>query len=256
VIPKHTGVGLFLVSALTCNCGAGPSKPAREPSATAAAAVSSQPTGSVAQAAESILKADSPQTPDSSESDQRLDTVEGWLASKGIKDISSESLIRLAALPASVHVECDRLFPVGKPVGQAVLCRRQFMEGDWELGTSFLLLVPNQTRLRVVWEARSAAGTLSKTNVSEDPWVQLSISVQDDGQVLFLEEVASLSCSDAKKRAAQERKQAEKQDMASIDVMERSVGRVCQARGKYAWRGSTFVRVSGPIPIARLPSGA
>jgi len=170
------------------------------------------------------------------------DGVDGWLQSKGIADTSSEALVKAAGLPESTRVECDRVIPVGKPVGEAALCRRQYKDGLWVLGTSFLLLAADNGRLRKVWEMPSAVGQLSTQDVSETPFVQLNLSVQDDGMLLFLEEVEGLGCGDWRARVAAARKDAEPEEKDTFVALERLAARVCQGKGRYAWRGSSFAR--------------
>jgi hypothetical protein len=171
-----------------------------------------------------------------------VDGVDGWLQSKGIQDTSSESLIKLAGLPESTRVECDRVVPVGKPVGEAALCRRQYKESMWVLATSFLLLVPENGRLQKVWEVPAAAGQLSRRDVSETPLVQLNVSMQDDGMLLFLEEAEGVGCGDWRARLAAARKDADPEEKDTFTSLERLAARVCQGKGRYAWRGTTFRR--------------
>lgn len=170
------------------------------------------------------------------------DSVEGWLHSKGIEDTSSASLIQLAGLTGSANVECDRVVPVGAPIGQAALCRSQVQDGLWVLGTSFLLLVPENGKLKKIWEASSAAGLLSHRDRSETPYVQLNVSVQDDGMMLFLEDVAGLECGSMRTRIANARKEAEPEEKDDFKALERLTAKVCQAKGRYVWRGGSFVR--------------
>jgi hypothetical protein len=178
---------------------------------------------------------------------EREEHVDGWFKSKGISDTSSKALIERAGLPESMHVECDSVVPVGKPFERAALCRSQVLHGQWELETQYLLLVPDSGKLRVVWQASSAAGLLNRSDTSEHPFVQLNVALQDDGQVLFLEDVPNLSCSEVSRKIADARREAEPDEKSSYGRLDQVASGVCRARGKYAWRNSTFVRV-GPVP--------
>ncbi len=170
------------------------------------------------------------------------DSVDGWLHGKGVEDTSSEALIKLAGLPESVRMECDRVVPVGKPVGQAALCRRQYKDGMWVLVTSFLLLVPEGGRVRKVWEVPAAVGQLSRRDAAETPFVQLNVSIQDDGMLLFMEETEGLGCGDWRVRLKAARQDAEPEEADTFKTLERVTPRVCQSKGRYAWRGTTFGR--------------
>lgn len=177
----------------------------------------------------------------------RDDTVEAWFASHGIKDASSKSLQELAGLPASMDFECDSVVPVGKPFEKAALCRRQFVEGQWELATSHLLLVPEAGKLRVIWQAPSATGLLSQTDTSEKRFVQLDVSLRDDGLVLYLDDDADYPCGDVRGRFEAAKRDAEPEEKRSLAALERMATSVCRGRGMYAWRGQSFVR-TGPVP--------
>lgn len=245
-------MGLCALTVSAFGCGSPPAPSA--PSTTADPIASSSPAPSVtAEPAAPTSAAPPSSAPAQHEPSQGVDLrgadwtpavdgVEGWLQSKGIQDTSSGSLSKLAGLPDSTHVECDRVVPVGKPVGEAALCRRQDKDGLWVLATSFLLLVPDNGRLRKVWEAPSAVGQLSRRDVSETPFVQLNVSLQDDGALLFLEEAEGLGCSDYRARVAAARKDADPEEKDTFTALERLAARVCQAKGRYAWRGTTFGR--------------
>lgn len=170
------------------------------------------------------------------------DGVEGWLRKKGIEDTSSESLSKLAGLPPTTHVECDRVVPVGKPVSEAALCRKQDKDGLWVLATSFVLLGADSGKLRKIWEAPAAVGQLSRRDLAETPFVQLNFAMQDDGMLLYLEEAEGLGCGDWRARLAAARKEAEPEEKDTFTALERAAGRVCQAKGRYVWRAGTFGR--------------
>jgi len=238
---------LMMLSLSSCGSHPGqtaPQIPAR-PEASAAAASSSQ--------ADRPEQIGTPTAASSATAGDRVDMrhadwtaadegVDGWLHAKGVEDTSSEALIKLAGLPESVRVECDRVVPVGKPIGQAALCRRQYKDGVWVLVTSFLLLVPEGGRLRKVWEVPAAVGQLSRVDAAEAPFVQLNVSIQDDGMLLFMEETEGLGCGDWRVRLKAARQDAEPEEADTLKALERVAPRVCQSKGRYAWRGTTFGR--------------
>ncbi len=240
----------LLVPVLACGSPPAPASPGAAENAVASArpaASSAAPATSTAPPAPS--SSDQPAAPSSATAGTGVpdwtpaaDGVDGWLQSKGIQDTSSASLIKLAGLPDSVRVECDKVVPVGKPVGEAALCRRQYKEGMWVLATSFLLLVPDQGHLRKVWEMPSAAGQLSRRDLAESPLVQLNLSMQDDGMLLFLDEAEGLGCGDWRARLDAARKDSDPEDKDTFASLARLAGRVCQGKGRYAWRGTSFGR--------------
>ena len=191
-----------------------------------------------------------PAVPDAPPTWNEGDPVDGWFASKGIGDVSSLSLLKLANLPASRNLECDRVVPVGKPVGQGALCRRQYLDAPWVQATSFVVLAVEQGKVRVVWESLSAAGLLSRHDMSEQAFAQLLVSMRDDGEELSLEDWGDTSCDAARTKLTEAKKDAEEDDKPSHTSLERLIGRVCQARGRYAWRGGRYVR-TGAVPATR-----
>lgn len=237
---------------LLVSCGAPPSAPPSSPAAptTASAPEPQEDKHASPPAAESKPEPSSPKMEmPNVDFEARDDTVEAWFASQGIKDTSSKSLQDLAGLPASMDFDCDSVVPVGKPFEKAALCRRQFVEGQWELATSHLLLVPEAGKLRVIWQAPSAAGLLSETDTSEKRFVQLNVSLRDDGLVLFLDDDADYPCSDVRGRFEAAKRDAEPDEKRSLAALERMAASVCRGRGMYAWRGQSFVR-TGPVPAS------
>lgn len=175
---------------------------------------------------------------------EREDGVSGWLKAAGIQDSSPKALGELAGFAS--ELECDSLVPVGKPFEKAALCRRQLQHGLWELETFFLLVAPESGKLRVLWQTSSAASLVDRNDTSEKPFVQLDVSLQDDGQALFLQETEDYPCENVRARINAARADADPEEKASLANIDRLATSLCRARGKYAWRNNTFVRV-GPM---------
>ncbi len=173
---------------------------------------------------------------------ERDDTVAGWLKANGFSDTSSETLSALAGLPASSNLECDSLVPVGKPFEKAALCRRQVQHGAFELETFFLVLAPEGGKLKTLWQASTAASMIHPNDNSEHPLVQLDVSLQDDGMVLFVQDAEGYACDGVRARAAAARVDAEPEEKAALGNVERLATALCRGRGRYAWRNGTFVR--------------
>ncbi len=177
---------------------------------------------------------------------EREDGVSGWLKAAGIQDASPKALAELAGFAPPSELECDSLVPVGKPFEKAALCRRQVQHGLWELETFFLLVAPENGKLRVLWQTSSAASLVDRNDTSEKPFVQLDVSLQDDGQALFLQETEDYPCENVRARLNAARAEADPEEKASLANIDRLATSLCRARGKYAWRNNTFVRV-GPL---------
>lgn len=236
------------------SCGAQPAPEPAHPAATDPADEVSTPASESARPASSASVEGAQAKPPRVEMpnvdfDTRNDPVAAWFASKGIKADSSKALRELASLPESTEVECDSIVPVGKPFEQAALCRRHAVEGLSELATSHVLLVPDAGKLRVIWQAPSAAGLLNRSDNSEQRLVQLDVSMQDDGMVLYLDDAPDFPCGTVGARIEAAKRGAEADEKQSLAALGRRAATLCRGRGMYAWRGRSFVR-TGPVPAS------
>lgn len=177
---------------------------------------------------------------------EREDGVSGWFKAAGIQDSSPKALSELAGFAPSSELACDSLVPVGKPFEKAALCSRQVQHGLWELETFFLLVTPENGKLRVLWQTSSAASLIDRNDNSEKPFVQLDVSLQDDGQALFVQETEDYPCENVRARLNAARAEADPEEKAALANIDRMASSLCRARGRYAWRNNTFVRV-GPM---------
>lgn len=177
---------------------------------------------------------------------EREDGVSGWMKAAGIQDSSPKALSDLAGFAPPSELVCDSLVPVGKPFEKAALCSRQLQHGLWELETFFLLVTPENGKLRVLWQTSSAASLIDRNDNSEKPFVQLDVSLQDDGQALFVQETEDYPCENVRVRLNAARAEADSEEKAALANIDRMASSLCRARGRYAWRNNTFVRV-GPM---------